>query len=129
MSLAADVLTPRDTFEVVSFAKDYVTANGAQDPIFKLYFGDKPEAFTNVVGVLDSVLHSNKEGVLFRCDDPDNNCRLPGYRGHWRGENGSTETVICEASYKDRLYNPAFCSGGFQLATMKPSQYWSIDLL
>lgn len=94
-----------------------------------MYFGDKPEAFPNVVGVLDAVLHSNKDGVLFRCDDIDKNCHQDGWRGHWRGNNATAETVICDASYKDRVFNAAFCLNGFQLATTAPSTYWSIDIL
>lgn len=80
-----------DTWELVSMAKEYTYTNGANDSLYELYFGDGP--ITNVIGAFDAVLKSNKDGVLLRCDDIDGNCRLPGWRGHWRGENGTAETV------------------------------------
>lgn len=57
------------------------------------------------------------------------NCGQPGWRGHWRGNNGSAETVICDASYTDRKFNSAFCMGGYQLEKTAPSYYWSVDLM
>jgi len=60
-----------ETFEVATFARDYIHQHGASDPIFQLYFGTKPEAYPAVVGVYDALLQSNKDGVLFRCDNPD----------------------------------------------------------
>lgn len=51
------------------------------------------------------------------------------WAGHWRGEPHVSETVICDLSYRARLYNAAFCMNGFSLDTGKPSTYWSIDLV
>ena len=104
----------------------------------------------------ESILYSDKTNVLFRCDDIDGvslpfclqrlkfvvaaftfsaplltlqNCGQPGWRGHWRGDNATTETVICDASYTDREYNTAMCMYGWNLAAGPVSTYWSIDLL
>ncbi|KLT40890.1 zincin [Cutaneotrichosporon oleaginosum] len=119
----------QEAMEVAAFAKDYIATNGPSDPVFKLYFGDKKEAYPAAMGAYDVLLDSNKDGVIFRCDDPDGNCHQPGWRGHWRGENATLETVICPASYTDRVYNAAFCMNGFVLAEQKPSLYWSVDLI
>lgn len=115
--------------EVTSFAIEYLEHNGAQDQVFTTYFGTEPEAYPTVIGAYKALLSANKKGVLIRCDDPDGNCHQDGWRGHYRGENATTETVICDSSYTDRLFNSAFCMFGFQLAKDKPSTYWSIDLM
>ncbi|KAJ9091600.1 hypothetical protein QFC20_007601 [Naganishia adeliensis] len=116
-----------DTWELVSMAKEYTYTNGANDSLYELYFGDGP--ITNVIGAFDAILKSNKDGVLLRCDDPDKNCQQPGWRGHWRGENGTSETVICDASYDDRKSNEQFCAFGYTVAGSSPSYYFSTDLL
>ncbi|ORX36143.1 putative peptidase family-domain-containing protein [Kockovaella imperatae] len=119
-----------DTWSVASVAREYVITNGPSDPVFEHYFGNATEAYATVVGIWDSFLNGNKQGVLLRCDNPDDNCQNEGWAGHWRGENGSTETVICDLSYRTRLFNPAFCMNGFNLITAeKISIYWSIDLI
>lgn len=115
--------------EVTSFAIEYLEHNGAQDQVFTTYFGTEPDAYPTVIGAYKALLSANKKGVLIRCDDPDGNCHQDGWRGHYRGENATTETVICDSSYTDRLFNSAFCMFGFQLAKDKPSTYWSIDLM
>lgn len=115
--------------EVTSFAIEYLEHNGAQDEVFTTYFGTEPEAYPTVIGAYKALLSANKKGALIRCDDPDGNCHQDGWRGHYRGQNATTETVICDSSYTDRLFNSAFCMFGFQLAKDKPSTYWSIDLM
>ncbi|KAK1922879.1 putative peptidase family-domain-containing protein [Papiliotrema laurentii] len=118
-----------DTYEVAEFAKEYIVAQGPQDPVFQLYFGNETASYATVLGIWDALLHSDKPGVLLRCDDIDGNCHQPGWRGHWRGENGTSETVICDASYVDRKFNLEFCMHGFRLDAVKPAFYWSIDLI
>ena len=114
---------------MASFAQEYISNNGASDPIFQLYVGNATESYAKSLGAWESLLTSNKEGVLLRCDDIDGNCHQDGWRGHWRGENGTSETVICDASYTDRVYANAFCMFGYELAATKPQQYWGIDLI
>jgi len=118
-----------DAFEIATFAQEYIITNGPQDPVFQTYFGNQSDAYSRVLGVWESLLTSNKEGVLLRCDDIDGNCHQAGWRGHWRGENASSETVICDASYTDRKYNEAFCMYGYELVNTAPSYYWGIDLI
>jgi hypothetical protein len=56
---------------MATFARDYAATNGPQDPIFTQYFGTDPKAFSAVIGIWETLLTSNKEGVIFRCDNPD----------------------------------------------------------
>ncbi|WVN89160.1 uncharacterized protein L203_104376 [Cryptococcus depauperatus CBS 7841] len=118
-----------DAFEVASFAKEYARTNGPADPVFQKYFGKDADSYTQVIGIWDAFLTGNKEGVILRCDNPDGNCAQKGFNGHWRGNNATSETVICDLSYTSRIYNEAFCMSGFQLASQKPSTYWSVDLI
>ncbi|KAK6910705.1 hypothetical protein I203_104737 [Kwoniella mangroviensis CBS 8507] len=118
-----------DTFEVATVAQEYVVKNGAEDPVFQKYFGKEKEAYSTVVGVWESLLTSNKDGVIFRCDNPDGNCGQAGWRGHWRGENATLETVICDLSYTDRYFNEYFCMNGYTVAGSPLGTHWSIDLI
>lgn len=118
-----------DTFEMATFARDYAATNGPEDPIFTKYFGTDPKAFSAVIGIWEALLTSNKQGVLFRCDNIDGNCGQAGWRGHWRGDNATSETVICDLSYTDRLYNREFCMYGWTLTESAVADYWSIDLI
>ena len=56
---------------MATFARDYVATNGPEDPIFTQYFGTDPKAFSAVIGIWEALLTSNKNGVIFRCDNPD----------------------------------------------------------
>lgn len=60
-----------DTWEMATFARDYAATNGPEDPVFTKYFGTDPKAFSAVIGIWEALLTSNKEGVRFRCDNPD----------------------------------------------------------
>lgn len=40
--------------------------------VFQKYFGKGPTA--PVIGWLDKIATGNRDGVIFRCDDPDKNC-------------------------------------------------------
>ncbi|WRT68180.1 uncharacterized protein IL334_005155 [Kwoniella shivajii] len=118
-----------DTWEVATFAQEYVYTNGPEDPVFQKYFGTEKGAYSTVLGVWESFLTSNKEGVLLRCDNIDGNCGQVGWRGHWRGDNATLETVICDASYTDRFYNEYFCMNGYTVAGSPLGTHWSIDLI
>ncbi|OCF30862.1 hypothetical protein I316_07495 [Kwoniella heveanensis BCC8398] len=118
-----------DTFEVATVAQEYVATNGPEDPVFQKYFGKEQKSYSTVLGIWESLLTSNKEGVLLRCDNPDGNCGQPGWRGHWRGDNATSETVICDLSYTDRFYNEAFCMFGYTVAGSPLGTHWSIDLI
>lgn len=55
------------------------------------------------------------------CDDPDGNCVLTDYYGHWRGDNATDETVICEKSFQERWPLEQTCGFGLALGKDKPS--------
>lgn len=108
-------------------AKDHTLRYGNSSEIYRRYFGNAPTG--EVVGIYENVISANKTGVLFRCDDIDGNCKLDGWAGHWRGENGTDETVICDLSYTSRLFLSQVCSRGYTVAGSKNSVYWAGDLL
>jgi hypothetical protein len=60
-----------DTYEVATIAKEYTVNNGPADPVFLQYFGNAHDAYVKVLGVWESILTGNKDGVLFRCDNID----------------------------------------------------------
>lgn len=116
-----------------------------ESKLFQKYFGQGPTA--PVIGWLDKIATGNRDGVIFRCDDPDKNCAtqkgkfsssLPtqtpltpsaGYAGHHRGSNATSETVICPLSYTTRRPLEALCARGFDMATGRPNDYWAADLI
>lgn len=52
-----------------------------------------------------------------------------GWAGHWRGENATSETVICPLSYEVRRPLEAVCGLGWNVANGKTNFYWASDLL
>lgn len=64
-----------------------------------------------------------------RCDNPDGNCRFADWNGHWRGNNATAKTVICDLSYVTRRPLEQLCAFGYQLGTDNPSQYFGADLM
>ncbi|KAH0612921.1 uncharacterized protein H6S33_009301 [Morchella sextelata] len=117
----------KDTEELVSVARDYVLDNGSDDPLFKKYFGAGSTA--EVIGWFDKLLYGDKSGVLLRCDDIDGNCHQAGWAGHWRGENATEETVICEMSYRVRRPLTQMCALGYQVATSPTNVFFASDLV
>jgi hypothetical protein len=53
----------------------------------------------------------------------------PGWAGHWRGSNASSETVICPLSYEVRRPLEAVCGLGYNVANSPTNFYWASDLL
>lgn len=107
-------------------AKDHVLRFGNESEAFVKYFGNSSTA--EVVGWFEQIVSSDKSGILFRCDNPDGNCENEGWAGHWRGENGTDETVICDLSYTTRLYLSQMCSQGYTVAGSKNTLFWASDL-
>lgn len=112
---------------LATHAKDHVLRFGNESDFFGKYFGNSSTA--EVVGWYDGVVNGDKGKALFRCDNPDGNCANDGWAGHWRGENGTDETVICDFSYENRLYLSQVCSRGYTVANSKNTLYWASDLL
>jgi hypothetical protein len=77
----------------------------------------------------EGLLAGDKTGVMLRCDNIDGNCGQEGWNGHWRGENGTSETVICPLSYETRKGLEEFCQHGYTVAGSSASYYFATDLL
>lgn len=116
-----------ETKELSKHARDHTSRFGNQSYIYKKYFGDAATA--EVIGWFDNVVNQDKTTVLFRCDNPDGNCANEGWAGHWRGTNGSDETVICDLSYETRRSLKQLCSLGYDVSTGQNSVFWSADFL
>lgn len=117
----------QDTIAVAQHAREHILRYGNSSEIFKTYFGQAASA--EPMGWFDKIANGDKTGLLFRCDDIDGNCKNPGWAGHWRGENGTDETVICDLSYTSRLYNDQICSRGYTVAGSKTAETWAGDIL
>ncbi|KAK2761672.1 hypothetical protein FQN54_001500 [Arachnomyces sp. PD_36] len=116
-----------EAIELAGHAKDHILRWGNQSEIYQKYFGDRPSM--EAIGAFDVIASGDKGGVLFRCDNPDGNCELEGYGGHWRGENGTDETVICELSYKTRRSLITMCALGYNVAESETNTFWAADLM
>lgn len=62
--------------KIAMTARNHVLSNGADDFLFKKYFGDGATA--EVIGWFDKLLYGDKTGVLLRYDDIDRNCHQGG---------------------------------------------------
>ncbi|CUM57475.1 uncharacterized protein AC631_04337 [Debaryomyces fabryi] len=116
-----------ETQILAAHARDHTARFGNLSKFYQKYFGDAPSG--EVVGWFENIVNSDKSNTLFRCDDIDDNCKLDGWAGHWRGENASNENVICDLSYTSRLYLSQMCSQGYTVSKSKNSLFWAGDLL
>ncbi|KAI0463768.1 pH-regulated antigen pra1 [Komagataella kurtzmanii] len=108
-------------------ARDHTLRYGNESEFFTQYFGNASTA--EVIGWFSVVVDADKSNLLFRCDDIDGNCKFDGWAGHWRGENGSDETVICDLSFQTRKFLAQMCSNGYNVANYPNNLYWASDLL
>lgn len=51
------------------------------------------------------------------------------WAGHWRGDNATTETVICPRSFEIRRSLNSVCGLGYTVAQSKLNTFWATDLL
>lgn len=116
-----------ETQLLAAHARDHTARFGNLSKFYQKYFGDAPSG--EVVGWFENIVSSDKSKTLFRCDDIDDNCKLDGWAGHWRGENATNENVICDLSYTSRLYLSQMCSQGYTVSNSKNSVFWAGDLL
>ncbi|KAF2655623.1 putative GPI-anchored protein [Lophiostoma macrostomum CBS 122681] len=112
---------------LATHAKDHILRWGNSSDIFQKYFSNASP--TEPIGWYDKIANGDKAGVLFRCDNPDGNCELEGWGGHWRGENATSETVICPLSYETRHPLVAMCGLGYTVANGATNFYFASDLL
>ncbi|KAL2822092.1 putative peptidase family-domain-containing protein [Aspergillus granulosus] len=117
----------QETVDLVSHAKKHILRWGNESAIYRKYFGDRPSI--TAIGAYDIIINGKNDDVLFRCDNPDGNCGLDGWAGHWRGENGTDETVICELSYQVRRPLSTMCSLGYTISESETNTFWASDLL
>ncbi|KAJ5218089.1 uncharacterized protein N7498_000188 [Penicillium cinerascens] len=108
-------------------AKSHILRWGNESDIYQKYFGNSPSM--NAIGAFDIVVNGDKKDILFRCDNPDGNCDLEGYAGHWRGENATGETVICDLSYETRRSLSTMCALGYTVSASETNTFWASDLL
>ncbi|KAJ5960057.1 uncharacterized protein N7479_007207 [Penicillium vulpinum] len=116
-----------ETIALAAHARDHILRWKNESEIYRKYFGDRPSM--EAIGAFDIVVNGDRKDVLFRCDNPDGNCDLEGYAGHWRGENGTDETVICDLSYETRRSLSTMCGLGYTVSESETNTFWATDLL
>ncbi|KAL7624634.1 Prenylated Rab acceptor protein 1 [Parahypoxylon ruwenzoriense] len=116
-----------DAIKLAEHAKQHVLRFGSSSDFYAKYFGAAPTA--EVIGWYDRIVSADRGGIWFRCDDIDGNCQIPGYGGHWRGENATQETVICPLSYTTRMPLEGLCGYGYSVAAGKLNVYFGSDLI
>jgi hypothetical protein len=65
-----------ETATICRQARDHILRWGNESSIYQKYFGDAPTG--EPLGWFSKLADGDKSGVLFRCDDIDNNCRQSG---------------------------------------------------
>ncbi|KAF2868272.1 putative peptidase family-domain-containing protein [Massariosphaeria phaeospora] len=116
-----------ETITLVNHARDHILRWGNASELYQKYFGDASTG--EPVGWFGKIANGDKAGVIFRCDNPDGNCAQEGWAGHWRGENATSETVICPLSYETRKPLEAMCGHGYTVANSNTNFYFASDLL
>ncbi|MCO5589753.1 hypothetical protein L7F22_043722 [Adiantum nelumboides] len=118
-----------DSKRLAREAADHILLKGNTSTLFQTYFGSQADPAVPL-GIYERILEGDKTGTLIRCDDPDQNCATQeGWNGHWRGNNATEETVICELSFHSRLGLEKACGNGFKLGRDNVNVYWGADLL
>ncbi|BGP18417.1 hypothetical protein JCM10213_001664 [Rhodosporidiobolus nylandii] len=117
--------------KLAKHAHDRILRLGEEDELYRTYFGNASSASTS--GFYAQMLWANKPGVLLLCNDPDDNCKQTTaagpWAGHWRGSNGTLETVICPPTYTRRLHLSTLCWDEHKIGVTAPSTWLAADLL
>ncbi|EPE08545.1 major allergen asp f 2-like protein [Ophiostoma piceae UAMH 11346] len=117
-----------ETVQLAKHARDHLLRWGSKSDLVQKYFGNASSA--TPIGWYERVVSADKTGMTFRCDDPDQNCATQdGWAGHWRGENATSETVICPLSFAIRRSLSSVCGLGYNVAGSKLNTFWATDLL
>ena len=66
----------REAVELAEHAKDHILRWGNNSELYRKYFGNDPPVAA--IGSYDIVVNGDKNGVIFRCDNPDGNCAQEG---------------------------------------------------
>ncbi|SMR53314.1 unnamed protein product [Zymoseptoria tritici ST99CH_3D1] len=114
---------------LATHAKAHINRWGNSSEVYRKYFGNSPPF--EAAGAYDIIINGDRAGALFRCDDPDGNCAAfpDEWAGHYRGPNGTHETVICPLSYTSRQHLSQICSQGYDVRTGSRTLYWGSDLI
>ncbi|KAI1841465.1 hypothetical protein JX266_012305 [Neoarthrinium moseri] len=112
---------------LAAHARDHVLRHGNSSEFYQKYFGNASTG--EVIGWFEKIVHGDRGVYKFRCDNPDGNCNLPEWGGHWRGENGTEETVICPLSYETRKPLEGVCGYGYTVAEGSLNFYFASDLI
>ncbi|KAI0168661.1 hypothetical protein BJ166DRAFT_523012 [Pestalotiopsis sp. NC0098] len=112
---------------LAAHARDHVLRFGNSSEFYQKYFGNASTG--EVIGWFEKLVHGDRGAYKFRCDNPDGNCALDGWGGHWRGENATEETVICPLSYETRKPLDGMCGYGYTVAQGTLSFYFASDLI
>ncbi|KAF4466932.1 major allergen Asp f 2 [Fusarium albosuccineum] len=114
--------------QLAQHAKDHILRYGHESEFVQKYFGNGTTA--TPIGWYDRIINADKTGMLFRCDDPDKNCATQDqWAGHWRGDNATSETVICPLSFEIRRNLNSVCNLGYTVAASKLNTFWATDLM
>ncbi|KAL1622881.1 Prenylated Rab acceptor protein 1 [Diplodia seriata] len=116
-----------EAIKLAQHAKEHILRYGNSSEYYTKYFGDAPTG--EPIGWFERIVSADRGGIWFRCDDIDGNCHQDGWGGHWRGENGTDETVICPLSYETRKPLEAMCGHGYTVAAGKLSFFFAADLV
>ncbi|KAF2841051.1 zincin [Patellaria atrata CBS 101060] len=116
-----------EMIKLAEHARDHILRFGNSSEIYTKYFGSAATA--EPIGWFEKVVRGDRGDMLFRCDNPDGNCALEGWGGHWRGSNATSETVICPLSYSTRHSLESLCALGYTIAGYETNFYFASDLL
>ncbi|KAF7715308.1 Major allergen Asp f 2 [Penicillium ucsense] len=116
-----------ETVLLAAHARDHILRWSNESEIYRKYFGNSPSM--EDIGAYEVVVSGDKNGILFRSDNPDGNCDIDGWAGHWRGENDTEQTVICDLSYQARRSLATMCAIGYTVSEFGTNTFWASDLL
>ena len=65
-----------DAVKLADHAKQHILRYGNSSEHYRKYFGNAPSG--EAIGYYEKVINGDRTSSLFRCDNPDGNCALPG---------------------------------------------------
>ncbi|KAF7563923.1 hypothetical protein G7046_g186 [Stylonectria norvegica] len=117
-----------EAVQLAQHARDHLLRWGVNSEFTQKYFGNGSTSVP--IGWYERIISADRTGMTFRCDDPDRNCATQdAWAGHWRGENATTETVICPLSFEIRRPLSSVCGLGYTVAESKLNTFWATDLM
>jgi hypothetical protein len=69
-----------DTIRLAQHAKAHLLRWGRESPKVQMYFGN--ESTATPIGWYERIIAADRGGMLFRCDDPDQNCATQNGEPH-----------------------------------------------